>query len=327
MKPTPGDVHVNVPLTNISVAYVQAAENFVADRVFPLVPSDQQSNLYYVWNKSDFNRAEMLRRAPGAPAASMGIGLTTQSFAADVWAVNFPIADQLRANADSVLSLDSAATEALSLQALIRKEVQFVSRAMATGIWSRDITGVASAPSTNQVLQWNNASATPIQDVRAGKQFILSQTGRMPNKLTMSRQVWDTLVDHPTILNRVVNGQTPGGPATVTKAMVAAILELEEILVMDGIQESGIEGGTSSMGFIAPKAALLTFTPSTPSLITPAAGYTFFWSGYTGAQANGSRVKRYREERQAADIIEIEAAFDQRVVAADCGYYFTSIIA
>ena len=327
MKPTPSDAHVNIPLTNLSVAYVQAAQNFVADRVFPLVGSDQQSNLYYVWNKSDFNRAEMQRRAPGAVSASMGVALTTASFAADVWAVNFPIPDQLRANADSVLGLDSAATEALALQSLIRKEVQFVSRAMATGVWSRDITGVASAPSTNQVLQWNNSSATPIQDIRAGKQYILNQTGRMPNKLTLSRQVWDVLADHPTILNRVVNGQTPGGPATVTKAMVAAILELEEVLVMDGVQESAVEGGTSSMAFIAPKAALLTFTPSAPSLITPAAGYTFYWSGYTGAQANGSRIKRYRQEDRAADIIEIEAAFDQRVVASDCGYYFTAIIA
>ena len=38
-SPSRGDVHVNRPLTNMSVAFMQSAENFVASRVFANINS------------------------------------------------------------------------------------------------------------------------------------------------------------------------------------------------------------------------------------------------------------------------------------------------
>ena len=46
-SPSRGDVHVNRPLTNMSVAFMQSAENFVASRVFSNINSGFQSDLYY----------------------------------------------------------------------------------------------------------------------------------------------------------------------------------------------------------------------------------------------------------------------------------------
>ena len=42
--PSRGDVHVNRPLTNISIAFLQTQEAFVADRVFPNIPVTKQSD-------------------------------------------------------------------------------------------------------------------------------------------------------------------------------------------------------------------------------------------------------------------------------------------
>jgi len=52
-QPTLGDVHVNRPLTNISVAYSQEAAGveFVAGRAFPAIPVENKSDLY--WTNSD----------------------------------------------------------------------------------------------------------------------------------------------------------------------------------------------------------------------------------------------------------------------------------
>jgi len=41
-QPTNSDVHVDAALTNISVAYVQNAADFVAGRAFPNVPVSKQ---------------------------------------------------------------------------------------------------------------------------------------------------------------------------------------------------------------------------------------------------------------------------------------------
>ena len=37
-NPAQSDLHVNVPLTNVSVAYVQSSSAYIADKVFPKVP-------------------------------------------------------------------------------------------------------------------------------------------------------------------------------------------------------------------------------------------------------------------------------------------------
>jgi hypothetical protein len=83
-QPTAGDVHVNAALTNISVAYIQSAEGFVADKVFPIVPVDQQSNFYYTYTQNDWFRDEAKPRAPGAESAGGGFSLSTATYSAVV---------------------------------------------------------------------------------------------------------------------------------------------------------------------------------------------------------------------------------------------------
>ena len=39
MKPSPSQVHVNRPLSILSIAFMQSLEGFVADKVFPVIPS------------------------------------------------------------------------------------------------------------------------------------------------------------------------------------------------------------------------------------------------------------------------------------------------
>jgi len=64
-QPTARDVHVNAPLTNISIAFLQSQDSFVASRVFPSIPVMKQSDRYYTYDRGDFNRDEMQLRAPG----------------------------------------------------------------------------------------------------------------------------------------------------------------------------------------------------------------------------------------------------------------------
>lgn len=47
-QPTASDVHIDKPLTNISVAYIQNTNEFIADKVFPTVPVDKQTDKYFV---------------------------------------------------------------------------------------------------------------------------------------------------------------------------------------------------------------------------------------------------------------------------------------
>jgi hypothetical protein len=145
--------------------------------------------------------------------------------------------------------------------------------------------------------------------------------------LVLGKAVYDILIDHPDIIDRVKYGQTNGGPAVAGIESLMRLLELERIFVMKAIENTAAEGQTASHDFIGGKAALLCYAAPSPGIMTPTAGYTFSWNGYLGAGAEGNRIKRFRIERLESDRVEIQMAFDLKLVAADLGYFFTSIIA
>lgn len=328
--PSPGDVHVNTPLTNISVAFLQEPTEFVAVRAYPIIPVAKQSDRYYVYNQADFYRDEMQKREAGAEAATSGYRIdNTPNYFCDPWALKKPVPDQVRANADAVLNMDMDATYFLTQKALIKREKVWAANAFTTGKWATDITGVAAAGSVDSThfLQWNDPGSKPIEDIRTGKLAIKQNTGYPANILVVSETVWAQLQDHPDIVDRVKAGQTPGGPAVVTRQAVAAILELDELLVMGAVENTAAEGQTGVFAFIGGKSALLMHRTPRPGIMIPTAGYTFAWTGLFGAAAEGNRIKRYRWEIIASDLIECEMAFDMKQIASNLGYFFATAVA
>lgn len=319
VQPTRGDVHVNAMLTNISVHHAQEASNFVADRAFRIVPVEKQSDRYFTYDRGEFNRDEVEKRAPGAQSAGGTYKIdNTPNYFAHVWAFHRDIPDQIRSNADSPLNLDREATMYLTTKMLIKKEITWRDAFFAAGIWATDVT-----PGT----LWSAASSTPIADVRTGARTIAQSTGVRPNVMIMGRAVYDALLDNADIVDRLNRGQTPVGPALTNRTQLAAIFEVDEILVMDGIVNTAVEGATASHAFIGGKHALLTYRPPAPGIMTPAGGYTFSWTGFMGAGANGTRIKRLRMEPEESDRIEIQGAWTQKLISADLGYFFESVVA
>ncbi len=328
-QPSRSDVHVDRPLTNISIAYMQDPAAFVADGVFPNLPVQKQSDRYYQYDRSYFNRDSMQLRAPGAESAGATYAVdAVPTYFAETYGLHKDVPDQVRANADDPLNLDREATQFLAQQALIKREVNFATRYFATGVWTTDLTGVPGAPAAGQFQQWDQAASTPIEDVRTGKREVQEATGYRPNKLVCQRAVFDALVDHPDIVGRIDRGQTPGGPAITLRANLAALFELDDVLVMDAIQTTTQEGAaTQTSAFIGGKNAMLVYATPNPGLMIPTAGYTFSWTGLLGSGAMGQRISRFRMEHLKSDRVEIEQSFDQKVVSEDLGYFFDGAVA
>ncbi len=324
-QPGLGDVHVDRPLSNISLAFLQKAEGFIADRIFPTVSVLKQSDLFYTYDRGMFNRDEMELRAPGTESAGGGYDVATDSYRCDLWAMHKDIADQIRANADNPISLDREATEFLSLKALIRREKAWATSQFVTGAWTTDVTGVSGAPAATQFQRWDEAASDPIKDIRLGRRTVQQSTGFQPNKLVLGREVYDSLLDHPDIVGRLDRGQG-SGPAIVLRSNLAALFELDEILVMDAIENTAAEGATNVHAFIGGKKALLAYAAPSPGIMVPSAGYTFTWGGLLGGGVLGSRISRMRADLLKADRLEIEQAFDQKLVAADLGYFFDTAV-
>jgi hypothetical protein len=318
MNPTAGDVHVNTPLTNISIAYLQSAANFVAARVFPNIPVTKQSDLYYTYDRGEFNRDEMEERAPGDESAGGGYKLNADAnYFCRIYAFHKDVPDAIRANADSVLSPDREATEYVTQKGLIKREKLWASKYFATGIWTTE---------TTPANLWDTDTSTPIEDVRGANRTILEMTGYEANTLVLGKAVYDALIDHPDIIDRIKYGQTPGNPAIANVEALMKLFELERIFVMKAIENTAAEGATAAHAFIGGKHALLCYSTPTPGIMTPTAGYTFSWTGYLGAGAEGNRISRFRMEALKSDRVEIEMAFDQKMVSADLGAFFLDVV-
>jgi hypothetical protein len=322
-KPGSSDVHVDRPLTNIAVAFTQEQDAFVADRVFQVVPVAKQTDAYFTIPRGHFFRDEMELKAPGAEPAEATYDVDTDTYRCDVWALGKGLADEIKANYDNPLQPEREITQFLTLKGLIRKERLFAASFMTTSVWTGDITGVDSAtPSTNQVGRWDRADSTPIEDIREGKRRVQARTGYRPNVLTLGREAYDALLDHPDIVGRLDRGQT-SGPAIVLRQNLAALFELDEILVMDAIVNTAVEGATDAFSFIGGKSELLTYRPASPGLYVPAAGYTFAWTGLMRA---GMEMRRIREEKRRADWFDVAMAFAHKKIAADLGQFYTQIV-
>ena len=317
LQPTPGDLHVNRPLTNISIAFMQQPSAFVADRVFPNLPVLKQSDRYFEYDRSFFYRSEMQVRAAGAESAGTGFAVdSSPNYYCPVKAEHIDIADQQRQNADQPINMDRDVTQILSLHAMIRRERDWVSDFFGTGKWIGSTTGTDITPAT----KWSVAGSTPLDDIEA--QFAnLELTGYSANKFVMGRNVWTFLKNHAQVLERIKYTQ-PGG-ATMSLQLLASLIGVDECLVAKGVRNSAAEGAAPVYEFIADtNDALLCYAAPTASIFQPSAGYTFSWTGMAGAGAMGQRIKRFRLERNEADRLEIQMAWVPKLISSALGVYF-----
>jgi hypothetical protein len=330
-NPAQSDLHVNAPLTNVSIAYIQSAKEFIATKVFPKVPVKKQSDLYWKYSKSDWRRTDVQRRAPSTETPGVGWKMDTDSYFAHVYGVHKDVDDQVRANADSNFRVDSDATKFVTNQLLLKRDIDWCNTYFTTGVWTTQKTGVAAAPGANQFLQWNDDASDPINVVSQWIIDFRQLTGYKPNKMVIGASVLQELKNHPDIIDRIKYTQR----GIVTEDLIATLFDVDQIITAYATSatvaettDAEVQDAAATYSFIAnAKSLLLAYSPSGPSLQTPAAGYTFTWDGYTAGNGEGIRIKNFRQEHIASDRIEGEMTYDMKVVAPDMAIYAGSVVA
>jgi hypothetical protein len=351
-QPTSTDVHVNVPLTNISIAYIQQQQAFRAAEIFPMIPVQKMSDKYFYYTKAYWFTNEAKVRADGAESEGTGYGIdSTNSYSCDIYALHHDLGDRVVLNADSPLNMQRDSTLFLTQKLLLAREKKWVDNFFATGIWNQgaaldDVTGVTSGNLTanygtpaSAICYWNDyTNSTPIQDIRHYKMAMAAQTGFVPNTLVLGPKPFETLCMHPDILERVKYGGAPGNPAVVTEQALAEVLGIERVVVPMAVMNSGAEGisaatAAADTDFLYGLNGLLCYSNPSPSLLTPSAGYTFGWTGYLmggGGYGNAGgtgwfAVRDFRIEWRRALRIEAEMAMDMKVVASDLGIFMSGV--
>lgn len=322
--PTMQTAHIDRALTNISVAYLQDAGNFIAHRVFPIVPVKRQSDVYYMYNKGDFMRDEAQVRGAATESAGGDYGVEAQQpYYCRKHAFHKDVTPEERANYDEPLDADKDATDFVSQKMLIRREMEWATKFFKPGIWGRGIVGAADA-AENQTLKWNLPTSNPIADITGASVQMAAETGYKPNTLVLSPFAFNALKNHEDILDRIKYTQK----GIVTADLLATLFEVDNVYVAWGVVNTAAKGATEKIDFIMGKHALLCYVNPRPALRKPSAGYIFAWTGLEGSGAYGNRIVRLPMDMLGlgTERIEGEIAFDAKKICADMGVFFEGIV-
>ena len=326
-QPTQTQVHANVPLTNISIAYMQKASDFVAAQVFPIVPVEKKSDSYYSYTKNDWFRDEAKERAPGTETAGGGYNLNSDAtYNCKTWGFHKDVPWDIRNNADAGINMDRDATEFVTQRLLIRRERLFADNYFKASVWGKDYTGVAANPVAGQFIQWSDyANSNPIDDIKNGRLYVKSITGMRVNTLLIGEEVFEALKQHPDIIDRYKYTQA----GVITADLIARVFEVDKLVVAGAVYATNAEGATEAYSFIHGKKALLCYSAPAPSLLAPSAGYIFAWKNLANNMQNGFgvAVDKFEMRQLKADRVEGELAIDPKLVASDCGVFFETAIA
>ena len=317
MNPTSTDVHVDAALSDLSISY--GAQQYVWDQMFPVVPVDKQSDKYYIWNAADFRRDEgaAVMRAPSALANRGGQRLSTDSYYCDNYAWGKPTPKETSRNADAALRQQQKATAYCTEVVNRRIEMQQVTDCFATSKWGTDVTAGSLDYSSNTVVSWaTTATSDPIGNVRHYADEIQKATGLRPNSIMLSRTVLSIILDHPDFIDRLTDQKD----RIVQLANIAALFEVDRVVVGQASYNSAAEGATATNAWVHGDNALLYYVPSSPGIDVPSAGYTMQW---------GPRSVLNYEDTPAGkmtDVVEVHEYVDFEITASALGVFFSDIV-
>ncbi|MAX51294.1 MAG: hypothetical protein CMH22_04895 [Methylophaga sp.] len=315
-------------LTNISIAQMNDPSVFVAQQVFPTVPVNLQAGKYVTYNSGDFNKTEMRATADGAPAPLAGWGRGEDNYFCEVYKEGAIVGPAAIQNATAPFDLLRDTTTMLTHHSLIHREKQFKQNYMKTGVWGTDREGVASGSvSGDQFVKWSDyENSDPIGDIRkSSTRMAITNYGQRPTGLAMSRDVYDTLVEHPQLIERIIY-IAGSEPARLSTQHLAALFEVQNITVLDAVENTASEGLEATPAFIFENEAFLYYRPNTPGLMTASAGYIFSWNYLSGL--GGTAVRREERNMREGGGIYLETAmsYDMKVVSKDLGVYMYNIV-
>lgn len=301
------DVVIDPALSNVSVKYTNS--QFIADMVYPVVPVAKQTGKYYIYDKANL-RQDKTNRAIGAPSNEVSFGLSTDTFSCDDHALKDFVADEVVDQAEVALDPLIDTTEFLTEKLLLDREIALAAILASTSIMTQNTT-------LSGTSQWSDyTNSDPIGDVRTARTTIHTNTFKKPNTLVLGKPVFDMLIEHPAIIERIKYSQL----GVVSAELLARVFQLEQVLVGEAGSNTAAEGQTDVLAYVWGKHAVVAYIAPKVGLKTLTLGLTFTYKTRI--------VKRWRDEDREGTYVRIgQDNYIQKTVAATAGYLIKNAVA
>lgn len=322
-------------LTNYSYALMQDSATFVAGVASSLIPVEQESGKYTVYNPGYFWRDEAKVRPLGGRPVQVAYGLDEDTYVAEEWALEHTLDDRQRRNvrADRQINLDANATRLLTGKQMIRADRLWADAFFKEGVWAMEVQGVGADPDEeeDEFLQWGDAASNPISDIEEFKDRIRMATGMEPNTLILGANVRKKLKNHPDFIERLKYTSS----AAISNQTMSDLFEIPNIRVARALYNAAAErmpndqkGGVNLQYIVDPNAALLAYIDPNPGLDSPTAIANFAWTNLVPGQTNdfGGVMSRGRDGRAYTDWFHNRQAFGLKKVSDDLAVFIKGAV-
>jgi len=315
MGSTGRDLHIDVPLSNVAIAY--QPQGFIAEDLAPIVPVTKQSDAYPVWTVADAFRTEDDYRAPKTEANVIEFSVNSDKFFADNYALKDSISYEDLTNADAQWLITERSWRAESIKTKLTLNWE---KRVALQCTSGSNVGSYSATASG----WTDyTNATPLDDIQTGINNVLDATGVKPNRIVFGEYAWRHFRENTAIQNRLFGTAGANNDGRIVKqAQVASLLEVEKILVGRAYYNTTEENQTASLSQLWNDNVLIYYAPMTPRKDVPSFMYSFRWNGVPGMSMQAEIFERKYKKAQ-----EIQLGYfqDEKITASELGFLITGV--
>lgn len=280
-------------------------QGYVADQVLrPIGQNDKEGKIRLIEREGMLRIEDRVAMSEGSTYPRVDYGTSLQAYSCTKYGAEAQITDEERANAASSFDAERQAGNRAVGSVLMKVEDIVSDLIFDTSTWSgSDLT-------TTVDTSWEDHEAAIPEDVMDAGEKVRENTGVKPNALICGKKALNYMLYNDAITGSFSDDSliTPA----VVRQNVAALFDLDYLIVGDAVKNTANAGATSSNSdFWGSDYAMVAKVAETDDSTEPAIGRTVRWNGMDDT---GYSVTLYREQQTDSDVLKVRRYLDHIVV-------------
>ena len=307
MRPESTSAVLSWPLIEVVSEYDvdKAAAKFIGRRAAPIFKSDKKTGEYPIMNRENFKKRATDNRAADGSYNRITGEFGQGTFACEEYGLEHRVDEALKAEFADELDAYEWAAKHLWFQSLLNHEYRV--HAMYSG---------GGFSNTNVSVDWSTvASGVPLDDLQTGIDTLEDKCGCVSQDLSLiiPRADFREALATDQVVDKSKYTYPGIQPANLKAAQLAAMLDIKDVLVARGAQDSTEEGVAEANAQIwtAGVMYLALLCDENAALREPSAARTILWTRRTAAMPI---VETYGEPKTDAEIVRVKLDTDEHLV-------------
>lgn len=297
------------------------AMGYIGSRVLPVAEVGKQSGSFGKIPLEQLLQTRDTARAPGSGYSRGKFTFTSSTYACQEHGAEEPIDDREAQMYREYFDAEQISAARAYSAVLRNAEIRIADAVFNSTTWT------GSSLTTGITHEWDDhTNAVPLDDVEAAIMKVYDGSGLWPNALIINRKVFRNLRQCDQVIERIEasGAGNPANASDVTLAMLAAVFDLDNIIVAGVSKNTADEGQSASISQIwSDEYAMVCKVAMSNDFREPCIGRTFHW-GEDGSTIGGT-FESYRDETIRGDVIRVRHDVDELILYPEAGHLISNV--